>query len=449
MLAYAGSTAHHLDIGGGSAGVNTSARELIQEGVIIPPLLLDYERDWRGGSFERFFFANIRTPEIGRGDMDAQFAANFLGAQRILAMADRFGAEKLRAAMAEVQDYSERRMRAAIAKIPDGCWEGRALIDSDGVSADSQPVEVRARVEVDGDNVTIDFTGTADQVGSMFNSPYASSLAAAVTAVRSVLADTGIPANDGCNRPVTIIMPVGSILNPNPGAPVRARATAACRALDAIHDALGKVIPDRIPAQGNNTTTGFFLTHSSSAGKPSIHLDILGGGWGAAKGYDAINGTDHILSSCRLTPTESIEQIHGQHLRMESFGLCEGSAGAGTYTGGMGLFRRYRVLADNMKLSLYSDRFRLSPTGRMEGLDGARSSLVVQRSEQTITLGANSTFDLERGDVVEIRIAGGGGWGPPQARERGLVQRDLEDGIISHDVARNIYGLFPEERLEA
>jgi N-methylhydantoinase B len=441
LLAYAGSTAHHLDIGGGSAGVNTSAHELLQEGVVIPPLLLDYERDWNGGHYERFFFANIRTPEIGRGDMDAQFAANFLGAQRVVALAERYGTEELLTAMEEVLDYSERRMRAAIAALPDGRWNGSALIDGDGVRPDSPPVEIRVAVEISGEDITLDFSGTGRQVGSMFNSPWASSIAAAVTAVRSILADTEIPANDGCNRPLTIVLPEGSILNPHPGAPVRARATASCRALDAVHDALGKALPGRIPAQGNNATTGFFLTHApADGGKVRIHLDVLGGGWGAARGYDAINATDHVLSSCRLTPTESIEQIY-DHVRMEAFGLCLGSGGAGRNTGGMGVFRRYRITSDDVTLSLYSDRFRLPPLGREGGCDAQRSSLTVERAGERIALGANSTFRLQKGDLVEIRVAGGGGWGPPHERDRSLVLCDLEDGIITRAEAREIYGL--------
>lgn len=448
LIAFAGSTAHHLDIGGGSAGVNTSARELLQEGIVIPPLLLDYERDWQGGSFERFFFANIRTPEIGRGDMDAQFAANFLGAQRVTSLAERFGTDQLLIAMDEVQNYSERRMRAAIAALPDGKWEGSALIDGDGVQPDGPPIEIKVTVAVLGDAVKIDFAGTSTQVGSMFNSPWASSLAAAVSAVRSILPDTDIPANDGCNRPLDIILPEGSILNPNPGAPVRARATAACRALDAIHEALGKAVPVRIPAQGNNATTGFFLTHApSNGGKMRIHLDVLGGGWGAASGYDAINATDHILSSCRLTPTEAIEQIY-DYVRMDAFGLCLGSGGAGQNTGGMGIFRRYRILADDVTLSLYSDRFKLPPLGREGGKDAERASLVVERGEKRIVLGANSTFALQRDDVVEIRVAGGGGWGDPLKRDRHLVLRDLEDGVITYHEACEVYGLERRE-LEA
>jgi len=437
LLGWAGSTAHHLDIGGGRAGVNTKARDLIEEGIVIPPLLIDVARDWHGGMIERFLFANIRTPEIGRGDMDAQFGANAVGRRRLLKMADRFGADVVRRAMEATLDYSERRMRAALRAIPDGTWRGEAWLDSDGVIPG--PIRIVATVTIADDTATLDFTGSAAEVASMFNSPFASSFAAAVTALRSVLGDLDMPANDGCNRPLTVILPQGSILNPSRGRPVRARATASCRALDAVHDALGKVIPDRIPAQGNNATTGFFLTRQRPGGGHDIHLDILGGGWGGAKGYDAISATDHVLSSCRLTPVEAIEQVN-PYLRLEASELIPDSFGAGEYNGGMGILRRYRVLVPDVQLSIYTDRFVLPPKGREGGQDAALASLIVLRDGQSITIGATGNEALQPGDVVELRLPGGAGWGDPRRRDRAALCRDLKDGIVSPTFAARHYG---------
>ncbi len=442
LIAWSGSTAHHLDIGGGSVGINVAATELIQEGVIIPPVRGNVHKDWNGGMIERLIFANIRTPEIGRGDMDAQFAANRIGRERILGLVERYGLETVKRAMPEVLDYSERRMRAAIAEIPDGSWNGEAWIDSNGRDFDAGPIRICVNVTVKGDEATLDFTGSAEQLPSMFNSPVASSIAAAVTAVRSILGDTEMPANDGCNRPLKLIFPYGSVLNPRPGAAVRARATSACRALDAIHDALGQALPQSTPAQGNNATTGFFLSHMEPGGKAGIHLDVLGGGWGAARGYDAIHATDHVLSSCRLTPTESIEQLH-PHLRMETFGLVQDSLGAGEFNGGMGIYRRYRILRDNVVMNLYSDRFRLSPKGREKGHDASRAALLVVRGEEVIRLDATSTLELKVGDVVEIRLPGGGGWGDPRQRDPARIQADVEDGYISSEFAAEHYGFRP------
>lgn len=439
LLGWSGSTAHHLDIGGGSAGINTKATELIQEGLIIPPLLLDVSRDWHGGMIERLIFANIRTPEIGIGDMDAQFAANYIGAVRVAELAVRFGKDALLAAMEEVLDYSERRMRAAIDEIPDGTWIGEAWLDGDGSEESVSATKIMATVTIKGSEAVIDFTGTDAQVRSMFNSPYASSVAAAVTALRCILGDTGMPANDGCNRPLTLIIPEGCILNPRKGAPVRARANTACRALDAVHAALGQVLPGNVPSQGANSTTGLFLTCPRANGGIDIYVDVLGGGWGAARDYDAIHCTDHILSSCRLTPVESIEQLN-QHLQVEGFGLIENSWGAGKFNGGLGIVRRFRILKDHVRLSLYSDRFKLPPKGREQGHDGMLARLTVRRQCQLYELGATSVFDLMAGDLVEIKLPGGGGWGDPLLRDISAIEADLEDGFISNEFAMKNYG---------
>src|SRR5690606_28184921 len=167
--------------------------------------------------------------------MDAQFAANHVGAERVMEMARRFGPEVVADAMREVLDYSERRMRAAIEEIPDGSWRGEAFLDGDGRDPQGPPIRIVATVTIKGDEAILDFTGTDPQVRTMFNSPLASSIAGGVTALRSILGDRDMPANDGCNRPLTLIIPEGTLLNPRPGAPVRARATACCRALDAVH----------------------------------------------------------------------------------------------------------------------------------------------------------------------------------------------------------------------
>lgn len=440
LLGWSGSTAHHLDIGGGAAGVNTSATELIQEGLIIPPLLLDVPRDWHGGMIERLIFANIRTPEIGRGDLDAQFAANHIGRERVLEMARRHGPETVEAAMEAVLDYSERRMRAAIADLPDGSWTGEAFLD--GSAINGGPTRVVATVTIRGDEAVMDFAGTSAQVRGMFNCPLASSMAGAATALRSILRDTTMPANDGCNRPLRMIFPEGSILNPRPGAPVRARATAACRALDAVHAALVQAVPDQVPGQGSNSTTGLYLTRPRKDGGMAMHLDVLGGGWGGAKGCDGVHATDHILSSCRLTPVESIEQLHS-HLRVVSFGLIPDSWGAGEFNGGLGLYRRFLIEDDEVSLSLYSDHFVHPPRGQFGGQDGQLARLIVTRRGEAIVLDGMSTFALQRGDVVEIALPGGAGWGDPARRNQLSVADDVSEGLITSSFAERYHSGRP------
>lgn len=437
LIAWSGSTAHHLDIGGGSAGINTTATELIQEGLIIPPLLFDVNRDWHGGMIERLIFANIRTAEIGLGDINAQFAANHVGRERVLEMVARHGVDTVQAAFDGALDYSERRMRAAIAAMPDGTWTGEAFLDRD--IFDDTPVRVAVTVTIRGDEMILDYTGTAPQVKGMFNAPFASATAGAVTAVRSVLGDKDIPANDGCNRPLTIIFPKGSLLNPNRGAPVRARVPAAARALDAAHAALAKAVPERVPAQGFNTTTGFYIAKPRGDGTMSIYLDVLGGGYGAAQGYDGVSATDHILSSCRITPVESIEQVT-PHLLMRGFALVPDSGGAGEFSGGLGFTRHIEVRDEGVFLNLYSDHYRLPPRGFSGGGDGGRGSLAVVRGGERIALTSTSRFELQPGDVIELAVGGGGGWGDPLQRDPARVASDVANGFITADYARREHG---------
>lgn len=437
LLGWSGSTAHHLDIGGATAGVNTRATELIQEGLIIKPLHIDVKRDWHGGAVERLIMANIRTAEIGLGDFNAQFAANHVGRERVLDMALREGAEAVKAAMSAALEYSERRMRAAIAQLPDGSWEGEAFLDRDVF--DERPVRFFVTVTISGDEMVLDFTGSSPQLKGMFNCTEAAARAAAVTAVRSVLADMDIPANDGCDRPLKLIMPEGTVLNPRPGAPVRARNAAGLRTLDAVHSALAKAVPDRVPSQGFNTTTGFYINKPLGDGTSRIYLDVFGGGFGAGKNYDGCHATDNILSSCRITPVESIEQIHS-HLLIKEFGLTPDSGGAGEFAGGLGFVRKIEALEDGMFLNLYSDHHVLPPKGFSGGKDGGLGSLKVVRNGEVLSLTATSTFALQKGDVVELAVGGGAGWGEPARRNPAAIEADVTDGYISEAAAREHYG---------
>ncbi|TKT78252.1 hydantoinase B/oxoprolinase family protein [Aquamicrobium sp. LC103] len=440
LIGWAGNTAHHLDVGGGGAGINIDADELIQEGIIIPPLRVQVSRDFHGGPLERLIFANVRTAELGRGDFYAQLAANRVGIERVQELAGRVGARAIKDAMAKTLLYAERRMRAAISTIPNGSWTGSACIDAD--VRGNEPLEVRVTVTVNDGTIGLDFTGTAPQVASMFNSSKASSLASASSAIRSILADKDIPANDGCNRPLDIHMPVGSLINPEPGRPVRARIEASYRIVDAIHAALAQVIPDRVPAQGYNSTTGLYLTQKREHAPMRIYGDVLGGGYGAAKGYDGAHALAGILSSSRNTPIEAIEQIH-PHIRMRHYKLVQDSGGAGEFRGGLGFSRGIEVLEDNVVLSYYSDHFVYPPRGANGGRDASLGSLTILRGDEVIKLPTTDLVHLQKGDVVVLTVGGGAGWGDPSRRAASAIVDDLADGIVSGEFVKTNYPHFP------
>ncbi|TAI65901.1 hydantoinase B/oxoprolinase family protein [Bradyrhizobium sp. Leo170] len=374
--------------------------------------------------------------EVGRGDFYAQLAANRTGIERLQQLAERHGYDLVVRAMAETLDYTERRMRAAIATIPNGTWTGEAWIDAD-VRGDI-PLKVVATVTVADGAMVLDFTGTAPEVHSMFNSSKSSSIAAAISAVRCLLADKDIPANDACNRLIDIRLPEGTIVNPMPGRPVRARIAVSYRVLDAIHEALGKAIPDRVPAQGFNSTTGLYLVQERPNGGTRIYADVLGGGYGGAPGYDGAHALAGVLSSSRNTPIESIEQIH-PHIRMLRYGLVPNSGGAGEWRGGLGFTRAIQVLEDNVVLSYYSEHFLYPARGRMGGADGALASLKVIRGKDVIDLPTTAVMTLQKGDIVQLTVGGGAGWGDPAKRPVELVERDLEQGLITAEFATRHY----------
>ena len=260
LMGFGATVAHHIDIGGGAPGLNMGAREIYQEGLIIPPSKYNLERDWNGGPFERLVATNIRVPDQTIGDMNAQFAGNAIGAARVHQLCRKYGPEAVKETMASLIDYSERRMRAAIAEAPDGVFHGEDVIDDDGLGGG--PLTVRVTATIDGNEATVDFEGTSDQIASNMNSPFASTVSAAFGCVKAVLTSPDIPYNAGSTRPVTVTAPYGSLLNPKPPAPVRARMTATNRVFNAVMKALAQAVPDKVIATGFDTTTGPYLSRA-------------------------------------------------------------------------------------------------------------------------------------------------------------------------------------------
>lgn len=427
LLGFSASVAHHLDLGGGSPGLNPAATDVWAEGLIIPPLKLKMARDWHGGIFERLLRANVRVPHQTMGDFDAQMAANAIGMARVQELAERYGADKVVAAMAALQDYSEARMRAAIRAVPDGVYRGDDAVDDDGES--DAPLPVCAAVTVRGDSIAVDFAGTAPQVRRHLNAPFASTVSAALSCIKAVLTSPDIPFNAGAARPVTITAPEGSLLNPHRPAPVRARMEACFRAWNATMKALAQAVPEKVIACGFDTTTVGVLSHLESQGW-SVYLEIYGGGYGASVAGDGCDAVDGPLSNCSNTPIEALDQDF-RFFRVLEYSLRPGSGGAGEFRGGLGFLRRFEILADNVKLALYSDRFRRPPDGVFGGEPGTTGFCEIRRGGQTIRLRSKDEVMLQRGDIVTLAVGGGGGYGDPSRRAAERIAADAMDGYIA------------------
>ena len=395
IVGYAVTRAHHSDVGGMSPGsMPSGSRSIYQEGIVIPPLRLVRAGEPVPDVLE-LILANVRTPDVRRGDLRAQLAANALAGRRLAELIERRGRETVLAAFAEVVAYAERRSREAIASLPDGRYEAAGEIEGDGVSDDDVPI--RVAVEIAGDELTVDFGGTAAQVPGNVNCPLAVTRSACFFALRVVLPHD-IPQNAGVYVPLTIAAPEGSLVNArSPAAVVAGNVETSQRIADTVLLALGQAID--VPAQGQGTMNNLVI-----GGAGWTYYETIGGGQGASASGDGPSGVHVGMSNTLNTPIEAFELEYP--LRVERYELAEDSGGAGEHRGGDGIVRAVRAL-EPASLSLLTDRRRHAPRGAHGGEDG-------QPGENALNgepLPPKLSRELAAGDVVSIRTPGGGGYG--------------------------------------
>jgi N-methylhydantoinase B len=436
VVAYAANRAHHADIGGSRAGsVAADSTEIYQEGLRIPPVKFA-----EGGDVDEdvlsMILANVRTPEERRGDLRAQEAANATGRRRFTALAEKYG-DDLGPALSEIKDYSERRMRAEIDRLADGTYEFGDVLDDDGKGNEDLPV--RAAVTVDGDEITVDFAGTAPQTDGPVNAVFAVTASATYYAVRCVT-DPEIPPNHGCYRPITIDAPEGSIVNPEPpAAVVGGNLETSQRVTDVVLGALAEADVSRVLAgcQGtmNNITFG---GQDPRDGSPYAFYETQGGGFGGREGKDGMDGVHVHMSNTMNTPVEVLETAYP--LRVERYELRTDSGGAGAFRGGLGLRRDLTVRDHTARFSLLADRQRHAPYGLAGGEDGKRGAAYRVDDGDEQRLPGKSTHDLPPGTTVSLRTPGAGGYGPPEDRDAAALAADLRDEKVTESAARAAYG---------
>jgi len=385
-LGFAVSRAHHADVGGiEPASLPAFSRTLEEEGVILPPQLLTDE------VLDRFVEAT-RQPEERRGDLRAQLAAHRLAERRLEELCARRGRDRVAAASDELYAYSERIVRAALAQLPDGRGEAEDVVEA--VDGD---LPIRCAVEIAGDEIRIDFTGTAPQYDGNLNCPLAVTKSACYFVVRC-LTEPDLPASGGAFAPVTVTAPDGCLVNARrPAAVVAGNTETSSRIVDVVFAALGELLP--VPAAGQGT-----MNNLAFGNDRFTYYETVGGGQGACPEGDGPSGVHVAMSNTLATPAEAIELEYP--LRVERWELRLGSGGAGAHRGGDGVVRELRVLED-CRLSVLAERRRHMPPGRGGGEDGARGRTLVNGEEQPPKL----TRQLHAGDVVRLETPGGGGQG--------------------------------------
>jgi N-methylhydantoinase B/oxoprolinase/acetone carboxylase alpha subunit len=406
---YVANRAHHADVGGMSPGSMPLAREIFQEGLIIPPVTLV-----RAGAIVpdvlALILANVRTPDEREGDLTAQIAANRVAERRLREIVAAHGRDAVAACAAALQDHTERVLRATVAAIPDGEYAFEDRLDDDGFA--SEPIAIRVGITIDGEAATVDFTGSDPQTTGGVNANLAITLSATLYAFRCLVGDD-VLYNAGVARVVRVIAPEGSIVNAvRPSAVAGGNVEASQRITDVVLGALARALPGRMPAASQGTMNNVTLggRHPDS-GRPFAYYETIGGGMGARPGLDGLSGVHTHMSNTRNTPIEAIE--HYLPIRMRQYALRAGSGGAGRWRGGDGIVREYEALTDT-DVTVLSDRRVGAPYGAEGGAPGQPGRNTLVRDGVESPLPGKVRLTLAPGDRLRIESPGGGGYGSPE-----------------------------------
>ena len=433
LLGYVANLAHHVDVGGGAPASIGAFREVYQEGVIIPAVKLV-----QGGEIDddifRLVLAQIRSKRETAGDFRAQLAANNTGVRRLTMLLDRMGAETVSFYIDELLAYTQRRTQAEIAKLPQGVFAADGYVDNDGFT--DKPVRLVAKMIIDDDGVVFDLGGSEPQRPAPVNSTYAQTFSACAYVLKSLI-DPDVPVNAGFYKMVQVKAPAGTVVNCTHPAPVVGGWETQVRLSDVLFKALAPALPERVPAgtKAMMCQVGFGGTDART-GELYAFYETLAGGYGARATSD---GPDAVQCHGQNTENAPIEETEINYpVRILRYELVENSEGAGRHRGGLGLRRDY-FFDHDVSFTILADRDRWGPWGLFDGHPGAVATYVLNPDAEAVKLGSKMTVQLKPEDVVSCRTCGGGGYGPPEARDPQLVLRDVRNGMVSLERARTVY----------
>ena len=443
ILAYAINVAHYLDVGGSVPGsLAPNAVSVFQEGLRLPGVKV-VRSDRFSGEILRIIRENVRLPDIAIGDLTAQVATVRVAARRMDELARKYGVDVVEAAFDHLLTVSEKQARAAIAALPDGTYEAEDIIDGDGVTTD--PIAVRVVVTIAGDQLTADFTGCPPAVAGPINCA-AGALQSAVRTIFKALVAPQAPSNEGWFRPLAVVAPQGSVFTAEKPSPTGWYYEGSVHASELVWKALAGLMPERFSAGSYTSLCVVYLAGKDAAGEPFIHIEPQHGGWGASEHADGANAL--IALTDGDTYNYSVEVIEARFpLLVRRYALnVEGGSGAGRRRGGFGVIRDYEVLEDGATAYCSFGRTQTPPWGAEGGAPGTPNLLQVEdRDGETRNFGREPHIALKCGDLVRIITGGGGGWGEAGSREAEGVRRDVENGYITKEEAKSLYGF--EERV--
>jgi N-methylhydantoinase B len=437
LIGFTVTRAHWADVGGKAVGSwSTDSTEIFQEGIQFDNLRIMRAGEWQP-EVERMLRANVRFPDQNIGDLRAQISACRLGERRLAEMAEKYGLDTVRAAIARIWEQSEERARRIVGEIPDGVYRASSHMDNDGVVVD-EPLNIEVAVTVAGDEMTIDLTGTHEQAKGPLNCGIAGAVSASRVAFKCVTAPA-TTADEGGFRPLTLVVPDGTFVSAQAPAPLAQWSSMLPTLIETILTALSPAMPDRIPAAHMGDPAACFISRPSTAERPGfVHADPFPGGWGARPHGDG----PVTLKSYQHgdTPKTSAELEESKYpFRVTDYRLRLDSGGPGRWRGGPGIDRSFEFLED-LQITCSLERSTCPPWGLMGGHEGGRPVVTLEYPDGRVERFNKATSKpVPKGSKLTVSTAGGGGFGPPAEREPERVLADVRAGYVSVEQARDVY----------
>ena len=450
---------HQIDIGGTApGGFPGDATEVFQEGIRCPPIKI-HRAGVEATDIWKLLLANVRLPRVVHGDFRAMFGALKVAERRTIEYCQKYGVGTFIQAHSDIKDYSERRMRAEIAKLPDGVYEAEDYLDDDGITSDR--IRIACRLIVDGDVVVTDFYGSDTQCRGPVNATFGVT-ASQVYTVLFQMTDPRMPSNHGAFRPIKIFAPPGSIVNAGyPAAVFGGNTETSSRIMDVLHRCFAQSVPDRAIAGCFGTCHNFTAgSHHHEKDEYSIIYVYHEGGWGGRASGDGLSAEINPVGNDKNQPVEIFETHFPW--QYEEYSLNEDSAGAGKNRGGLGIRQRMKLLSDEGTINLISERFELPPVGALGGRSplprpcghyndfrlkrpGDAGFVHITDAFGTVSPSKFARKTIPRDTIVENVTSGGGGYGNPLERDPEAVREDVADGYTTSTSARVLYGVVLTE----
>lgn len=437
VFCWLASVGHWHDVGGAVPGnYNPQATEVFQEAFVLPPVKLV-----RAGVLQQdivdILLRNTRLPASAQGDLNGQMGALDLGARRLAALLAEYGAETVATALGALSDRAQALARAEIAALPDGRWQSEDFLDNDGIT--DTPLPIRVALEISGDRLKLDFTGTAGATPGPVNISYGTAVACVYVAMKHVF--PALPANAGVMRQVEVVIPQRSLLAAEFPAPTGGYTETILRMIDVIFSAMAQAAPDRVVANAYGTINALSIAGHRKDGRRWVMFSFYGGGHGGTPEGDGLNHGNAPISTATIPPAEILEAAYPVMFRQ--WALRPDSAGAGSNRGGLGAIYEIELLEDQAEAFLFGERGRHAPKGVAGGADAALNVFSYENEGSRMTPPLVSKMvgiKLKKGEAVRLETPGGGGYGPAQAREPALVARDVRLGYLTAQAADRAYG---------